>query len=453
VFEFLPTIVALVLFQGTGDNKQEPPPEEPKAEAIGTPYEVTGDLEFRYIGRWTDGWHDHDLFGYTRVDIGDPHEKLFTAHFEGSAAVDLDRNRSADNPFLSIEDTYNGDVTGRLYAAHLDLNSVEGNPVGDAFQLVRLGRQILYQTPETLFVDGLLVRTVPAESALGLTAEAMVGVPNHLFESSSKGDTTYGAAVTVQPWLATEVRFDYLHVDDEYLGTTDRNDLFGARWTERFGQSVYLAAHMNMLESDPRDLGVHLSWTPVDDDLSIVTRYTALLSDQTRRSIDLDYFTTVMGTYYSYHQYELFVHKGFADQLSLDGGVQFRELATSANQGTFNHEFRRYYFGPTLSGWPGESTELSLLAEYWDASGDKFSTLSFDVSQTLAESWKCSIGTSFDLFRYDALLAQEDENVYVYYARLRHDLSDSVQLRARFEFEDGEREDFGTFRLSFVKRL
>ncbi len=408
---------------------------------LGLPYGIRGRVNLKYVGRWTEGAHDNDLYVHSSVDFGDSSRHLLSGHVSGRAALDMDRNRRPNHPFRSIDDTYSKDVTGRLYSAYVDLNDVDGNPVRDVFERVRVGRQILYDTPETLFFDGVSLRSPSLEEALDLRLMAFVGVPNHIFESSSSQDLTVGAAAEVMPWRGGQFRFDYMHVTDAYLGQTALDDLYGLSGSQRFGD-LFLAAHMNFVESDARDFGVQAVFNLPDSGFSVTARYDGLLSDQKRNSIDFDFFTPVQATYFSYHQYSLFAHKGFGDQVFVDGGVQRRVLQQDRNEGLFNHEFTRYYLTPGISAWPLEGSTLSLSAEFWDSGGDRFTAFGGDLTHEFDEQLSATLGTMFQLFRYDVLVDQERQDVQVSYARVDFHVSESCRVRAAFEYEDGDMDDF-----------
>jgi hypothetical protein len=283
---------------------------------------------------------------------------------------------------------------------------------------------------------------------MDLVVSAFVGVPSHLFESSTHGDFATGAAVTASPWHGARARFDYVHVTDEFLSTTSRDDLFGIDLIQRVGANLLAFGHVNILESDARDLRAGATWNAAEGDFSLTARYASLLSDQTRRSIDFDYFTPIESTYFAYDQYELMAHKGIGEHAFVDGGVQVRELRRDEREGVFNHEFRRYFVTPGVTEWPWDGTQASLSWAFWDSGGDRFSSFGADFTQRFDEQWTGSVGTAFDLYRYDALSAQERENVQTSYLKVAYRPTDQLRLRASFLFEDGDADDYYTVILS-----
>ena len=354
-----------------------------------TPFGASGFVDLKYLGRWTEHAHDNDLHAYASIRFGDEDADTVTAYVAGRGAWDLDRNRDPSHPFRTVDDTYSKDVTGRLFSAYADLNGVEGALFDGVLRRVRLGRQTFYETPQTLFLDGLSVETVPAPQLADLVFTAYVGVPSNLFESSPSGDWSTGAALSVEPWRAGRLRFDYMHITDDYLSMTSHDDLFGVRFDQSIARALALNAHLNILEGDARDLGAGASWSDFEADLTLTARYAALFSDENRHSITLDYYTPLIQTYTAYHQWEIAGHKGLGD-FYVEAGLQWRKLDQNSTEGVFNHEFQRYHASPGLIGWPWRGSDVSATFELWDASGDRFTAFGADFTQEFDERWRAS---------------------------------------------------------------
>jgi hypothetical protein len=240
-----------------------------------------------------------------------------------------------------------------------------------------------------------------------------------------------------------------MHVTDEYLSTSADDDLIGVRWDQRVSENLFFNAHVNLIElEDTGDVGAFTSWTDPENDFNITLRYSGLLGDEKRRSIDLDYFTEVLATYVAFDQFDLALHKGLGESAYVEAGAQIRELRDDAKESLFNHEFLRYHGTLGTVDWPWTGSDVSVTYEFWDAGGDRFTTVGADFTHKTDEQWSGSIGTFFELFRYDVLRGEENEDVQVSYLKLRYNLSKQQRLRARLEFEDGERDDFYTLSIS-----
>jgi len=441
-------LTAAVLCAQDPTGETEPAPAPPAGEeTAAAPYELYGVVELRYVGRWTEGYHDNDIFGYGQVQVGDPRQHEVTLHASGRLDWDLDGTRDPTSPFFTVDDTY-ADVATRLYSAYADLNAVGNNPLRHTFRRIRLGRQVSYNTPETLFLDGLSVETLPLVQGIDLVLLGYVGVPAHLFESSESHDLAFGGAAMLVPWTNAQFRFDYQYISDAYLGSTQRDDLFGFRLDQKIGSTLFASAHINLLNDGPRDLGVNAQWSEPDLGLTVTGRYTALLDDQGFQVIDLDYFTPIMGTYFQYDQFEISAQKDLGENAYVAGGVQLREMRHDSNEGLFNHEFRRYYLTPGISDWPWEGFDGNLTFEFWDAYGDDYLTYGGDIKQVLNDEWLVSTGLLYQLYRYDTFVQKERENVYVAYAKLTWDATDDMRVWGMYQYEDGDTEDFSTFMLN-----
>jgi len=423
-------------------------PDKQASKEKERPFAMHGRVEAKYVGRWAEGAHDNDLLTYASVRFGTTNKDLITLAFSGRGALDLDGKEAAVGAFRSIDDRYSKDLTGRLYTAYAELGGGKRSPLHGYVDRVRAGRQILYDVPQTLYLDGVSIQSSPIPTLWDLVLTGYAGVSNHIFEASSGGDIAAGAGLRVSPWESGTLQFDFMHATDDYLGTTTADDLYGLRLSQRLSEGVQLNGHVNLMGPDARDFGLNLTWADPEGDASLTARYDALFSDQKSRTIDFDYYTTFLSTYYAYHQFELHGHKGFGDSLFIDGGAQVRVLEQESNEGVFNHEFQRYFLTPGVTGWPSEDVTASLTFEYWDSNGDEFGAFGLDVDYEIDPRWTASGGTLFELFRYDSLLDQERQDVQVYFGKLQYKASDSLRFRARLEFEDGDTEDFLTFTLS-----
>jgi hypothetical protein len=432
---------------GAGAGGENPAASRP---ADDSPYGVHGTIRLEYIGRWTSGHDDQDGFAAVDLDAGDPRRHLITFHAAGRLGYDFDGGRNPQSPYFNVDDTY-GALSSRLYSAYVDVNGVAGNPFGATVRRIRTGRQIMYDTPVTLYLDGVSVETQPLPGLGDTVLSGFMGQPSNWFESSSSGDVAYGGAAQATPWRGGTLRFDYVHVTDRWLSQTSKDDLLGFRVDQAVGPGLWLHGHANLLDDELRDMAASGTWSLAESGTSVTARYTALLSDQDQHSINLDYFTPIAFTWFAYDQYEIYGHQDLGEHAYVDGGVQFRELREESREGTFNHEFRRYYLTPGVQHWPTPGTSLGVTGEYWDAGGDRFTSMGADLTQELDARWRASVGTSFDLFRYDALVGLEDENVQTTWARLEYRPQPTLRFRLGYQFENGQSRDDSRLALTIQK--
>ncbi len=152
---------------------QDPPPSPNGAgtakRAIREPVGfIRGELRSRYYLQWTSDDTDNDLVSTLSIDVGDSEKHDYTAHLMGRLAWDID---GRDGTFSSINDSYGRPLDGLLYDAYVDLHRMDG------FSTVRLGRQSIYETPETAYLDGVHV----ASEELGEVAFQTGGSVGALF--------------------------------------------------------------------------------------------------------------------------------------------------------------------------------------------------------------------------------------------------------------------------------
>ena len=173
----------------------------PSREPDGSP--VHGYVSTRYRGRWTDGYHDSDVYSVLALDVGDPSKDHVTGHVMAQAAADLDGNSGAADPFYSLNDTSGNEVTTRLYRAFADVKpDLQGK---STIERLRVGRQLDYSTPEFAWFDGASAQTQELGSQR-MQVGVYGGVPVHLYDTSTSGNRVFGAFGQSHPAKNTRVR-------------------------------------------------------------------------------------------------------------------------------------------------------------------------------------------------------------------------------------------------------
>jgi len=134
--------------------------------------DVSGYLSTKYRYRATDAASDQDLYQYLALDLGNPLSSKLTFHFFGRATADLDGHQGGERYYVfdSINDTYDNWYTGRIYYAYLDAHGVAN------MEVIRLGRQLIYDAPVVLYFDGLRLETAEKRDLLGLKLGAYGGL-------------------------------------------------------------------------------------------------------------------------------------------------------------------------------------------------------------------------------------------------------------------------------------
>ena len=113
-----------------------------------------GTVTARYIARESDdGDRDQDAYALVQASVNDSDTDPWNAYVSGRLARDLDGGiHDGASPYHSLADTH-GDLTHtRLYEAW-----VEARATG--LEMLRLGRQEMWDTPAWVRFDGLRVET------------------------------------------------------------------------------------------------------------------------------------------------------------------------------------------------------------------------------------------------------------------------------------------------------
>lgn len=406
---------------------------------------VTGYVSGRSRSRWNDDEDDHDLYAVAHTEITTAGENPWKVQVTGRGSWDVD-GASDDSTFFDIEDTYDGDVQGRLYRASVDA------PLGHGVALARFGRQILWESPVTIHFDGIRLET----EAMGLpqlVVGAYGGIPVHQYESSSSGDELVGAYAKFHPWERGGVRVDWMHIGDEMRFTDEDNDLLALSLRHRFEAGLEVEGDYSRLEDENRDAAFRAHWFLPDSGLTMRFSHYRLLEAQTDLVQELNPFFYALGTFYPYDQTQFQASKTFGERYELFGGLDFRRVDEEEEIGRYNRDWDRYYLTAAMAEFLHESVVLSFTGEVWDSPGQDFSTWGIDLSGEFTEQLRGAVGSYFSLFKYYLDTERERENVRTYYAELRRTLSKATALTVRYEFEDEELDEYHTLRVGMTWRF
>jgi hypothetical protein len=418
----------------TSGPQGEPQSQEVPLETATDSVPITGYLKTRYWARWTNSESDHDLYQTLYFDIGDPATDSVTFHFMGRASADLD---GRDNPslFSNITDTFESRVNGRLYDAYADFANALS--LGAA----RVGRQQIYETPVVAYFDGLLLESEPfwdSEVQMGLYG----GIPVALFESSSEGDSIWGAYTQARPWAGGRVRLDYMDMDERYLSSNPRDKLLGLGAWQSIGDHWTVDGQYTMQNWNSRDFRLGGRYYDLQSDFSAQASYYNLLKPQRRQVLELDPFFNSLFEYFPFQQFGVLATKGIGDHVNLQGGIDIRRVTDGSDIGSNNRDYERYFLtaGIREVGWKGFG--FSLTGDIWDSGERDINTFALGLDQELAGGWGLSAGTYFSLYRFDVLTGQERDNVRTYYLKARYLPSKDWVFDLNFSYEDTDIVDF-----------
>jgi hypothetical protein len=402
---------------------------------------VHGSSQTRFVQRWSGSDSDVDLYELLSLDFGDETKDRWTGHATARLAWDVDGTSSSS--FFSLSDSRNGPVDFDLYDAYAEMHG------SGTFERIRLGRQLVYDTPVALWFDGAWAQTKPRGKAQWSTG-LYGGVPVHAYETSRDGDWLAGAFEEVRPTRALRLRGDYVHLQDETDFADHSNDLFALGAFHDEGGRLRWDAHYSSLDGRNRDAALGASWLDGPRDFSMQVNFYRLLEKQESLALEIDPFFDTLMTLFPYDETRVSATKGFGEHLRVLGGIDFRRVLDGNDVGVYNHDFDRYFATLTLDhALPGELT-LALTAESWDDAESDYKTWGADLSRRWGKTFDASIGSFYALFKFDPFNGSERDDVRTYYATVRWHASDShtFQLRYEHEAEDGNSglDDFDSLR-------
>lgn len=409
-----------------------------------------GSLSNRYNFRTTGDLQDQDVKTILTLDIGDAYMDRFSGALQAGGIFDLDGDE-AGSPFSSVYDTFSGNAVGRLYYAYFDAKDL--GPVKE----LRVGRQHRYEI-ESLYYDGLTLEFAPVKR---LAFSAFGGVPVHLFENQfgfDPGDWMAGGALTWNPFVSMQMRFDYVHLKDKLTGfrvaSGDlEDDLFGATLWWNIDRHLETMLRFTSFSDQVRDLKLTTVLTFPEKDLAFRLHFFRLIRGYDIRVIDYDAFG-VAGTYLPYSELSMTVTKGW-DHFALDGGFTLRFLNDEQEENPFNHGFERAYGAVSVYDLPMKGFSLTATGDYYHGEDNDLKNNIFGGSITLAQElfnkrFRISGGSAFYLYRFNFFTGNESDNVRVYFAQLRGKILKDLEARVGYEFEDNDFNGFHSTDASLI---
>jgi hypothetical protein len=407
---------------------------EPPA-AVALPW--SGTLSSRYRARHGGGSRDQDLVARLSLDVGRSERNAVTFHLSARGFADLDGQR-ADDTFSGLDHSFGDDVQGRLYRAHLDAHRLPH------VELARLGRQDLDETPTPVSFDGLRVDSERfGRHRAWLSAYG--GVPVHHFEGSARGDSVYGMAAGLSPWTNARVRLDWMDLRDEFLALDRHDSLLGVRWWQNVGALQLHGLH-TWRDGAPRDLQLGARGDILAP-LHVTLDYRELLSTQRAQTTELDPFYDIAFDYVPYRQVDATLGTDLGEHATIDLGADVRRLSDRSDEAAFNREFERYHADLTLLDLGTRGLSLSVSGNLWQSSGETFRTIAGDLEYRPDADLRLTLGTAYDLFRYDAFDGRERVAVRSWYLRIDRRVDTMLRLDGGYEYERDDEDEFHLFRL------
>ncbi len=418
--------------------------------------DVSGGLTLRYRGRSAEGERgsDQDFRETLRLNYGQLQSDKISAYMHGSLRQDIDDPGAL---FSSIDDTHDSSVRGYLYEFY-------GNVTDIGFvENAKIGRQYLNEV-ENIHFDGAHLSMKPVKNA---RFSAYGGMPVYFHESDSDGDWLAGIAAEFNPFKDTAGRLDYIVSNDDSDEIGDHHDnLFIASAWQNIRPWWRVFGRYSAIDSVSRDVQLRSMWNFQSINLDVMFSYYKQPQTLDGFTVEFNEFNPIIGGYQPYDQYLLDIYKGIGQHMGVNFGATIRELKDESDEGSFNHDYERYYFTWSVFDFPIKGLSASITGEDFASAGDDVQSLSFDVSKDFNKKLKISLGTYYSLFKFDSTVApelfnansitgnqflldkelaeSERDNVRSYYIRVKTKLFDRWELSGRYELENYDSDIFHT---------
>lgn len=397
---------------------------------------IHGFLSSEIRMRKSRGESDVDLYELLGVDVES--EDPLSFHFLGRLTADLDGKQDQGQYYVfdSLADTHDDSVNGKLLTGHFDYRLKQ-----KSIDVVQLGRMSLLSTPEQAFFDGVHVRSEELgryKCELGFYG----GVPVHLYESSSSGDSLLGGYASSRPWWGSLLSMDVMRLRDRNRTGDHHEDLWTWEIRQRLNKQLRLTASYSMLDNRDRDVSLKMLYSRLDLDLQIHAWYYFLINGQVQSSSDLGPYYYVLHELHPYHRARFLVSKGFGEKVIVDVGVDSRWLKDKRDDSMYNREYTRVFISPMIDGFPYKKSSLSVTGEIWDSNGRHVTSLGGEWSHACHKNLTASFGTFYSLYKFDFYDNLEKENVQSYDFTVKYQVNPAWKTKASYTFEEDESDFF-----------
>ena len=406
----------------------EPTPPAPEA-----PW-WSGTLDSRVVSRSRGSDSDLDVYTLLSLDAGREGAE-WSGRATARLAWDVDGRSEG---FESLADAEGDALDSELYDAF-----VRWRGSGEV-RSATLGRQFVHETPVALWFDGLALESREA-GAWRWKTSLHGGVPVHAFESSRSGDSVVGIAQELRPLKPLRVRADWLHLEDERSGFDGSNDLAALALDGTLGPGRTWKLAYSRLDGEDRDASASLAWADYERGWTLQLSHYRLLETQTARALELDPFFEQLNRLEPFSQTRAVATRDFTPSVHATGGVDLRRIEDSDDEGSFNHDFDRYWLTLALDDALPFGVALALTGEVWSSASD-VETWGVDLDRRLGERWRVAAGSFYSLFKLDSFAGSEREDVRTSFARIEYRSSETARWSLRYEREDDDSGDTHTLR-------
>ncbi len=401
---------------------------------------LRGLAEMRFSWRADGGQHDSDLRERFWISFGEGGKGRVSGYAAGFLTHDLDGTAYGDR-FGGLADA-RGRTYGQLSAAYIDLRP-ESGPLDAA----RVGRQWFEEVPELVRVDGVRLESAALTAGLDTRMILFAGIPDHLYESSRRGDRVYGGGLTARPWRDARLAAVFARIHDtyqsRYVGAGERvsrrDDCLRFSYRQLLLDRRFLWwSEYALLENEPRELRLRASYDLPSGKTSVSGHFTWVFSRLDALSTECDPYYSVLRSLYPYREAGVLVRHDCADWLDVGGGVSVRRLVNGGRVGPYNHEFERYYVTAALRELPLPTSEFVATANCYDTGSDRTWAVEGSYAQRLGASLRCEIGSGYSLWKEDRYDHRERADVRTFFLRAAYAVAKAATLEAEYMLQRDE---------------
>lgn len=439
-----------------------PPAVEKKAPAQdpekGLEWAIDGylNLDFRY--RNADGENDLDIYlhsyvdGYARKD-GVTWRGLFNGMFAWRASS---RRQPTDFTY-NYWDTFNGDLQLRLYEAY-----AEGTGLAKGRGAIRVGRQFIDEG--TFFhVDGARFdfkwENGPEVTLIG-------GVPVRLSGTSVDSNWMIGVVARMQVATRTRLRLSYYHVDESFPGINFplvdpqnqpvsippgriTDDYIGLTVWHSFYTNLPFFGRFSLLNGNANELHLRLRWFTKDAKWNAFVEWYQLFQRLNNVTNDLTPYVPMLGSYVPFFRLSARAVYTPNDEWIVQGGLAWRQVEDSSEEGTFNHTYGSYNFTVTRTNLSEGKLDITISGVGYlsDQTNDIFVVTSSAVYR-LKEGLDLLGGIDYSLYKYLYFNNSESEDVWTYWIRARWTVKKNLRVVGGVSVDDDR---FATYTTLFVR--
>ncbi|MBW7863386.1 MAG: hypothetical protein H3C30_03105 [Candidatus Hydrogenedentes bacterium] len=468
-----------------------PAPEAGAAAASGKWF--GGSVRTGFDGMWADGGgRDLELNQYVRFQADPPNAERL--HLRGAfwTNADLDSPKPDTSILRDLDDTYDQSLLFRVSHLYLDVDDLWNDST------LRVGRQRILEGAAYNRIDGLYFK-----QRMPLWDWYVFGGSRATYYDQDFDDLATGAGVSLRPFTQTRIALDVFYgnekrfVGREYslhgpvaavlyrlTGEDEAKTVDTATLSlsvhQTINQYLSLFGRFNLVDDEGNELLLSATgWIPAPFDLTYEATYRRQFNSVGDRMSDMTGYYRLMGTYESYDNWYLALHRPITAQIMASLEAEFRN---SHAENWTNRDYQR--FAASLSGenlFNTAEIDARLGLEHWDASGGEGTWAVVGEVGRDWDKWKLAVGADYQRYEdrvivyntplkwldmarvwfapgilqgynplllfFDRYAVEMRENITTIYVRAGWTPAEDHEFGAKVTFEEGDGPDMPVWRL------